>query len=123
MKSHMTPDAVGTDERDNTDHSYNGLSVLNCIRFICTAPSLLHIFLSLAQLDTSQSWRPFLRKKFEDDTMGTQRRFHDFTIQPGECMIASFGVDGGWMDFEPFRCDSGMILTTGIGGVRKTMVF
>ena len=55
--------------------------------------------------------------------MGIQRRFYDFTIQLGECMIASFGADGGWMCFEPFHCDSGIILLAGIGGVRKTTAF
>lgn len=55
--------------------------------------------------------------------MGTQRRFHDFTIQLGECMIASFGVDGGGMYFESLCCDSGMVLMAGIGGARKTTAF
>jgi len=46
-------------------------------------------FLGFTQRDTNQSWQPFLRKRVENDTMGTQRRFHDFTIQLGEYMIAS----------------------------------
>jgi len=55
--------------------------------------------------------------------MGTQRRFHDFTIKLSECMIASFSADGGWIYFEPYRRDSGMVLMAGIGGVRKTTAF
>jgi hypothetical protein len=117
----MTADA-GTDERDNINHYDNGQFPIDCIQFITWHLRSLH-FLGFTQRDTSQSRQPILRKKFEDDTMGTQRRFHDFTIQLGECMIAPFGVDGGWVYFEPSCCDSGMVLMAGMGGARKTTAF
>jgi hypothetical protein len=120
-KSCMTADA-GTDERDNINHYDNGQLPIDCIQFITWHLRSLH-FLGFTQRDTSQLRQPLLRKKFEDDTMGTQRRFHDFTIQLGECMIAPFGADGGWVYFEPSCCDSGMVLMAGMGGARKTTAF